>query len=88
MRVEIDAKRAGIRTEVKGVIAVALGSIVESGRVPRDFVQAYDSVFGQMVMAGILVMFAAGAYALLRLAQFPVPERFHLRRIEDVEVGR
>ena len=35
----------------------------------------------------ILAMFAAGSYALLRLAQFPVPERFHLRRPDDVEVG-
>ena len=87
MRVEIDAKRAGIRTEVKGVIVVALGSIVGVTLYASEFVAAYDTVTGQVVMALILAMFAGGSYALLKMAQFPVPERFHLRRIEEIEVG-
>jgi len=79
MRVEINAKRAGIRTEVKGVIMVTFGTAVGVTVYASEFVEAYDTAAGQAVMALILALFAVGSYALLRLAQLPVPERFERR---------
>ena len=85
MRVEINAKRAGIRTEVKGVVMVTFGSVVGVTVYASEFVDAYDTVAGQAVMALILALFAGGSYALLRLARLPVPERFQLRRASRAE---
>ena len=86
MRVEVDARRAGIRTEAISVIVVVLITVIGTTLFANEFVEAYDSVTGQLVMAVILVLFGAGTVALLRLSQFSAPDRFVARRVEPVEV--
>ena len=86
MRVEVDARRAGIRTEAISVIVVVLITVIGTTLFANEFVEAYDSVAGQLVMAVILVLFGAGTVALLRLSQFSAPDRFVARRAEPVEV--
>ena len=86
MRVEVNARRAGIRTEAKSVIVVVLVTVVGTTLYANEFVAAYNTVTGQIVMALILALFAGGTFALLRLARFAAPDRFEARYLEAVEI--
>ncbi len=86
MRVEVNARRAGIRTEAKSVIVVVLVTVVGTTLYANEFVAAYNTVTGQIVMALILVLFAGGTFALLRLARFAAPDRFEARRTTPVDI--
>jgi Flp pilus assembly protein TadB len=78
MRLRVDAERAGQRSEARFVIAftaVVIAGIVVFGR-DSDFLDAYDSASGQLVLALIAVMFAMGIRWLSRLTRFGRPARF------------
>lgn len=86
MRVEVNARRAGIRTEAKSVIVVVLVTVVGTTLYANEFVAAYNTVTGQVVMALILLLFAGGTFALLRLSRFAAPDRFEARRTQPVKI--
>lgn len=86
MRVEVNARRAGIRTEAIAVIVVVVITVVGTILFANEFVAAYNTVTGQLVLAFILVLFGAGTFALLRLSQFAAPDRFQARRVDPVQV--
>ncbi len=86
MRIDVNARRAGIRTEAKSVIVVVLVTVIGTTLYANEFVAAYDTLTGQIVMALILALFAGGTFALLRLARFAAPDRFEARRTQPVEI--
>jgi tight adherence protein B len=78
MRLRVEAERSGQRAESRFVIGFSLGvmvAIVVFGRRSR-FLDAYDSVLGQLVLLLIAASFGAGMFWLSRLTRFERPARF------------
>jgi Flp pilus assembly protein TadB len=78
MRLRVEADRAGQRSEARFVVAFAaivIGGIVIFGR-DSDFLDAYDSTTGQLVLAVVVMMFALAIRWLARLTRFGRPARF------------
>lgn len=72
----VDAERAPIRREATLLIALMLGLfgvVLLSGR--SSYLAAYDSVTGQVVLAGAVVVFATLVERTRSLATFPAPVR-------------
>ncbi len=78
LRMRIDKDRASVRTQVRGVVAVTLASIVALTVSDRGLLAAYDSAEGQLVLAAIGACFLAGFALLARLARPPRLEGFVL----------
>jgi Flp pilus assembly protein TadB len=78
MRLRVEADRAGQRSEARFVVgfaAVVIAGIVIFGR-DSDFLDAYDSVTGQLVLAVVVTMFALALRWLARSTRFGRPARF------------
>ncbi len=73
----VDAERAPLQREVT-LLSVVMGGLVGLllvfGRA--DYLQAYDSLEGQLVLATVLVLYAALLLRVQRLAAHPLPRRF------------
>ena len=84
MRRRVEAQRRSTRRSVQivtGVILLVAGVLVVFN---RDFLSPYDSGFGQIMLAGIVAIFAFGFIWLRRLARFDVPGRFLSARVSEV----
>lgn len=78
MRLRVEADRAGQRSEARFIIAfsaVFIGGVAIFGR-GSDFLDAYDTVTGQLVLALVAVLFTLGIRWLRRLTRFARPARF------------
>jgi Flp pilus assembly protein TadB len=78
MRLRVEADRAGQRSEARFIIgfsAVFIGGIAIFGR-GSDFLDAYDSATGQLVLLLTAVLFTLGIRWLSRLTRFASPARF------------
>jgi len=76
MRQRIETSRAGTRTSVR-IIVGATGVLVGGMLVfSRDYLVAYDTVTGQLVLLGIGSVFAVGLVALGKFAAVDQPARF------------
>ncbi|MGH3320758.1 MAG: type II secretion system F family protein [Streptosporangiaceae bacterium] len=75
MRRRVEAERRSTRRSVQIVVGVTLGVMALLVIFNRDYVQAYDSFLGQLVLAVIAGMFALGFLWLRRLAHFDLPGR-------------
>lgn len=84
MRLRVEAGRARARTSVKVVIGAVV--LITSGIVllNRPFLDAYDSLVGQFVLALIGIWFAGGFALLSRMTKFTETERF---LTEDLDFG-
>jgi tight adherence protein B len=76
MRMRVDAGRARTRTSVRVIVGTTLAFAVAVVALNRDYMGAYDSVAGQIVLLGIGVLFAGGFVWLARIARVSQPDRF------------
>jgi Flp pilus assembly protein TadB len=83
MRQRIFASRASTRRSVTIVVAVTVLFVVGLRVFNPKYVAPYGSPFGQIVLMGIMAIFAAGVMWLRALAKDDTPGRFlHFRRTE------
>ncbi len=75
MRRKINASRRSTRRSVQIVIAVSVLMAVGLAVLDHRFLQPYDSVFGQLVLAVIVAIYALGIIWLRKLARFEMPQR-------------
>jgi Flp pilus assembly protein TadB len=75
MRRKVSAERKSTRRSVQIVIGVSVGLAVLLAVLDHGFLAPYDSVFGQVVLAGVAGIYAGGILWLRRLATFETPER-------------
>src|SRR5689334_928422 len=75
MRRKINSSRRSTRRSVQIVIAVSVLMAVGLAILDHSFLQPYDSVFGQLVLAVIVTIYALGIIWLRKLARFDVPQR-------------
>lgn len=78
MRLRVEAERAGTRSEARFVVGFTVAVVVVVVVFGRDseFLAAYDSSDGQLVLALVAAMFVLAGRWLLRLGRFEQPERF------------
>jgi tight adherence protein B len=80
MRIRVDVGRSRVRTAAKVILGVVAASIALLALLNRDYLAAYDSPSGQIVLAVVGGLFATGGWLLTRMAEIDVPERFTARR--------
>lgn len=76
MRMRVEAGRARTRTSVRVIVGTTLAFAVAVVLLNRDYMSAYDSAAGQIVLLGIGALFAAGFAWLNRIARVAQPDRF------------
>lgn len=78
MRLRVEAERAGQRAEARFVIGFSLVVVIAIALFGRNsqFLDAYDSAVGQLVLLLIATAFGIGMLWLSRLTRFERPARF------------
>ena len=80
MRVKIEVSRSRLRTSAKIILGAVAATVVMLLVLNRSYLDAYDSTLGQVVLAVVGAIFAAGAWLLDRMSDIDLPERFVPRR--------
>lgn len=84
MRIRVEVGRTQVRTATKVIAGVVAATVVLLAVLNREYLAAYDSAGGQVVLLVVGGIFAAGGWLLIRMAELELPERFSARR----SVGR
>ncbi|HZU54879.1 MAG TPA: type II secretion system F family protein [Actinocrinis sp.] len=79
MRQRVIAQRAGTRRSVQIIVTVVVVFVLGMAIFNRHFVEPFGTPVGQLVLAIVLGLFAAGFIWLRRLAKVESPSRFLLR---------
>ncbi|MEV8442147.1 type II secretion system F family protein [Actinosynnema sp. NPDC051121] len=87
MRMRVEAGRARTRTSVRVIVGTTLTFAVAVVLLNRDYMGAYDSAIGQVVLLGIGALFAVGFAWLARIARIARPDRFLSTAAEDDPAG-
>ncbi|MGW7007656.1 type II secretion system F family protein [Streptomyces sp. NPDC054933] len=83
MRQRVMAQRASTRRSVQIVIGVSVAFVLGLAVFNRDFVKPYGTPAGQLVLACVCGLFAAGFWWLRKLSRIETPDRF-LQRDEPL----
>ena len=75
VRRKVFAERKATRRSVQIVIAVSVGLAVALAIFDHRFLTPYDGVVGQLMLAVVAAVYAAGILWLRKLAKFEAPER-------------
>jgi tight adherence protein B len=76
MRLRVEASRSRTRTSVKVIILFTVGFALFLTLFNREYLDPYDTMLGQLVIAVIGALFGAAFYWLSRASQFDEDERF------------
>jgi Flp pilus assembly protein TadB len=76
MRQRIMAQRSSTRRSVQIVIGVSVAFVLGLAIFNRSFVQPYGTPVGQLVLACVCGLFAAGFWWLRKLSRIETPDRF------------
>jgi Flp pilus assembly protein TadB len=85
MRQRVMAQRSSTRRSVQIVVGVSVSMVLGLAVFNKDFVAPYGTVTGQMVLLGVIGLFAAGFFWLRRLSDVETPARF-LQRARSTQV--
>ncbi|GAB3454493.1 type II secretion system F family protein [Actinophytocola sediminis] len=75
MRMRVDASRARVRTSVRIITGATLGFAGLLVVLNRDYLVAYDTATGQLVLLAVGGLFTLGFLALTTIAAFTEPPR-------------
>jgi Flp pilus assembly protein TadB len=75
VRRKVTAERKSTRRSVQIVIGVSVGMAIILAIFDHSFLSPYDGFVGQVVLALIAAIYAAGIFWLRRLARFEAPDR-------------
>jgi Flp pilus assembly protein TadB len=76
MQRRVEAQRRGIRRGAQLVVAITVVFAVGLGALSRQYVAPYGSPTGQLVLAAVIGIFAAGFGWLRALSRADLPDRF------------
>lgn len=80
MRVKVETSRARLRTSAKIIVGSVAATLLLLMLLSRDYLDAYDSLLGQLVLLVVAGIFAGGGWLLARMSRIEAPERFRPRR--------
>lgn len=87
MRIRVEVGRTRVRTATKVIVGVVATAVVFLAMVDRGYLEVYDSVGGQVMLAVVGCIFALGGWLLTRMAEIDLPERFTARAGGPTRVG-
>jgi hypothetical protein len=79
MRIRVEVGRARVRTATRVIIGVVAASIVFLAGMNGEYLAAYDTALGQVVLVVVAGIFATGGWLLVKMAGLELPERFRSR---------
>lgn len=79
MRIRVEVGRTRVRTATKVIVGVVTAAVAFLALVNRAYLNVYDSPAGQVVLAVVGSIFAAGGWLLSRMSRIDLPERFTAR---------
>ena len=85
MRQRVIAQRSSTRRSVQIVVGVSVAMVLGLAVFNKSFVAPYGTATGQMVLLGVIGLFAAGFFWLRRLSDVETPARF-LQRARTAQV--
>jgi Flp pilus assembly protein TadB len=88
MRLRVEAGRARTRTSARIVVGVTLAMAVGLVVTNRGYLEPYNSVSGQLVLAGVGGLFGAAFWLLGRMARIQAPQRLLGTDIDDRAGGQ
>jgi tight adherence protein B len=80
MRTRVWVGRARTRSAVRIIVSVVVVFVTGLFLLDRDYLAPYDDPVGQIVLAGVISLFAGAIVTMDRMSRFAVPERFVRRR--------
>jgi Flp pilus assembly protein TadB len=83
MRQRVMAQRSSTRRSVQIVVGVSVAVVLGLAVFNKSFVQPYSTATGQLVLLGVIGLFAAGFFWLRKLSSIQTPARF-LQRARSV----
>ncbi len=79
MRIRVEVGRTQVRTASKVIVGVVGATIALLAVLSRDYLAAYSSPGGQIVLLIVGGIFALGGWLLVKMAEIEMPERFSAR---------
>lgn len=79
MRIRVEVGRTQVRTATKVIVGVVAATVILLAVLNREYLAAYNSAGGQVVLLVVGGIFAAGGWLLIRMAELELPERFSAR---------
>jgi tight adherence protein B len=76
MRVKVEVGRQRLRTSAKIILGSVAATVVMLMVLNRSYLDAYDSVLGQLMLAVVGAVFAGGSWLMARMSDIDLPERF------------
>lgn len=76
MRVKIEVSRSRLRTSAKIILGAVAATVVMLLLLNRSYLDAYDTVTGQLVLIIVGGIFTGGGWLLARMSDLELPERF------------
>jgi hypothetical protein len=81
MRIRVEVGRTRVRTATKVIVGVVVLAVLFLAVANGEYLDVYDSVGGQIMLAIIGGVFALGGWLLTRMAAIDLPERFTARAV-------
>ncbi|HEY8546504.1 MAG TPA: hypothetical protein VIL36_15700 [Acidimicrobiales bacterium] len=82
MRIRVEVGRARIRTAARVIVGVVTATLVLLAVTNLDYLEAYETPAGQVVLIAVGATFGLGARLLDKMASLEEPERFTARTAE------
>jgi tight adherence protein B len=79
MRVRVEVGRTRVRTATKVIVGVVGATVALLTLLNREYLRAYDTAGGQVVLIFVAGIFATGGWLLVRMAELDIPDRFTAR---------
>jgi tight adherence protein B len=76
MRVKVEVGRQRLRTSAKIILGSVAATVVMLMVLNRSYLDAYDTPFGQAMLAVVGAVFGGGSWLMAKMSDIDLPERF------------
>ncbi len=76
MRVKVEVGRQRLRTSAKIILGSVAATVVMLMVLNRTYLDAYDSLLGQLMLGVVGGVFAGGSWLMAKMSNIDLPERF------------
>ena len=87
MRVKVEVGRQRLRTSAKIILGSVAATVVMLMVLNRSYLDAYDTVLGQLMLAVVGGVFVGGSWLMAKMSDIDLPERFVPRTASQVGQG-
>ena len=85
MRIRVDVGRTQVRAATKIIVGVVAATVALLMLLNRQYLSAYDTPGGQLVLVAVAGIFGLGGWLLVRMGDLDFPDRFTARPIPGAQ---